>query len=66
LSLPGFNILNFTPRAEAAVDRALARIGMHTMKNPIHSKYLEEELKLTGPEIRAIVCHLRLNEYPIG
>jgi hypothetical protein len=67
MNLAGFeNIPNLTPRAKEKIDLIFGLVQIRTVDNPIHSKPLERSMSLTGPEVRAVITFLRLQEYPIA
>lgn len=69
MTLPGFDNLSVKAQGllkdQQFVQSFLAGMKAHRKDNPIKSKKIESKMGLTGPEVRAIVGHLRRLGNPI-
>ena len=60
MTLPGFkDIPDMTARAAENINTILASMRGHLKPNPVVSAKIESSLHLSGPEVRAVVRHLR-------
>ena len=44
----------------------IAILKLHSATDPVTSKYIEENFRVTGPELRAIIRELRRSGHPIA
>jgi len=67
MTLPGFeHIEGLSKRAVAAIPSFIVGMKLRSKTRPVTSKEIETKMNLTGPEVRAIVSHLRTKGAPIA
>ena len=68
MSLAGFQNIEteLSDKLKPLVDTVAHGLRKYTIDSPVKSAQIEIGLKISGPELRAIVQHLRLQGMPVG